>query len=142
MNYKEIIEAIRESCLSNLSVNSFYEGDVYKINNESNVTYATSILTPGTHQINQYTTSYSFSLFYVDRLTHDRENKIDVQSTALTTLKEIINRLIDNYEEVDVDYTYPAQVFTERFTDECAGAYITFTLTVEDDLNECNYDDV
>lgn len=145
MTYYEVIRAVEACSLANLSVNSFYEGDVYKINSASDVGYAAVILTPQAHSLGEYLTTYNFNLFYVDRLTWDRDdeysgNKLFIQSEAITTLKEILNRLSSVYEDIDLNYSLAANVFTEKFSDECAGAFVSFSVEVENEIDNCFYD--
>ncbi len=141
MNYAEVIKSIQECAQANLSVHSFYEGDVYVVNEDDNILYPAVILTPAAHQVQPFVNVYNFNLFYVDRLTAERDNKIAVQSTAISTLKEIMNRLYDRFDEAEMEESYPVTVFTERFTDECAGAFATVQITIEDSLRSCYYDE-
>ena len=87
---------------------------------------------------------YNFNLFYVDRLLENRKNKLEVQSTGISTLQNIINGLKD-IDLIDVDTTISYQTFTERFAAECAGAYCSMSiisqtpLCYEDYLDRINY---
>lgn len=146
MTYYEVNKAIEACARANASVNSYYEGNVYDINARSDIEYSAVILTPQAHSIDEYLTTYNFNLFYVDRLTADRENeyggnKLFIQSEAITTLKEILNRLAGEYDDIGVNYTITANVFTERFSDECAGAFIAFSVEVPNEIANCYYDE-
>ena len=72
---------------------------------------------------------YTFTLFYVDRLTESHDNEIAVQSTGCFVLDNVCRTLA---EEWDVS-EWNIRTFTERFMDECAGAYceVTFGVPVE-----------
>lgn len=150
MTYKETVEQIKYTCLEHISVNSFRDGlysnsGGYEINGDADIDYPVTILVPNVHTSRQYVVSYSFNLFYVDRLTDGRTNKTDVQSEAMQTLREIVNKISDNFD-LDLDYNLRYTLFTERFVDECAGAYVTLNIEAEaperdcyPDINKCNF---
>ena len=72
--------------------------------------------------------SYSFTLFYVDRLKDNKSNEVEIQSTGIQTLNNII-RVLDEYDVV-AEATYVFNVFNQRFADLCAGVYCNVTLSV------------
>ena len=63
----------------------------------------------------------------MDRLTADQGNRLDVQSTGIETLDNIIRDLAERGIEPG---EYSFQTFNQRFLDECAGVYTTVSLTV------------
>lgn len=128
-------------------------GNVFDLNNDNaQVKYSAFCVQQQEHQqIGDYVT-YRFNLFYVDRLTDDKRNKLEVQSTAISTLQNIIRGLID-IELIDVGEEVTYQTFTERFSAECAGAYCSLSVTsatpicyeeylynIEDLFGEFSYD--
>lgn len=105
-------------------------GDVFSLNtNNTTVKYASFCAQQGEHrrEDNGFIT-YNFNLFYVDRLTDDSRNKLEIQSVAISTLQNIINGLVD-IELIDVGTEVTFQTFTERFAAEAAGAYCNLSIT-------------
>lgn len=112
------------------NVNGIVEtGDVFDLNkDEYNQKYAAFCATQGTHNVGEEFTTYSFTLFYVDRLTLDKSNKIEIQSTAVEFFGNLIKTIMHNFE--NLNWTNGDVVtFTEKFSAECAGAYMTCNIT-------------
>ena len=110
------------------SINMIVQQDVFRINSAPSLKYGVFAWTQGQHSgsINGMHT-YSFSLFYVDRLLDDLSNQIEIQSVGCETLGNIL-RMLDEYD-VEVS-NYTMQTFNQRFTDECAGVLCNVTLSV------------
>lgn len=110
------------------SINMIVQQDVFRINSAPSLKYGVFAWTQGQHSgnINGMQT-YSFSLFYVDRLLEDLSNQIEIQSVGCETLGNIL-RALDEYD-VEVG-NYTMQTFNQRFTDECAGVFCNVTLSV------------
>lgn len=110
------------------SINMIVQNDVFRINSAPSLKYGVFAWTQGQHSgsINGMQT-YSFSLFYVDRLLEDLSNQIEIQSVGCETLGNIL-RALDEYD-VEVG-NYTMQTFNQRFTDECAGVFCNVTLSV------------
>lgn len=110
------------------SINMIVQQDVFRINSAPSLKYGVFAWTQGLHSgsINGMV-SYSFSLFYVDRLKEDQSNQIEIQSVGCETIGNILRTL----EEYDVEVgNYTLQTFNQRFTDECAGVFANVTLSV------------
>lgn len=110
------------------SINMIVQNDVFRINSAPSLKYGVFAWTQGQHSgsINGMQT-YSFSLFYVDRLKQDLSNQIEIQSVGCETISNILRRL----DEYDVEVgNYTIQTFNQRFTDECAGVFCNVTLSV------------
>ena len=110
------------------SINMIVQNDVFRINSAPSLKYGVFAWTQGQHSgnINGMQT-YSFSLFYVDRLLEDLSNQIEIQSVGCETLGNIL-RALDEYD-VEVG-NYTMQTFNQRFTDECAGVFCNVSLSV------------
>jgi hypothetical protein len=110
------------------SINMIVQNDVFRINSAPSLKYGVFAWTQGQHSgnINGMQT-YSFSLFYVDRLKEDLSNQIEIQSVGCETIGNILRML--NEHDVEVG-SYTMQTFNQRFTDECAGVYCNVTLSV------------
>ena len=135
MKYKEIVKIIKNISLALPDVRSFYTGDVYEVNADQSVKYSSIVLTNQEHQFDNINDkfNYNFILFYIDRLTDDEANRVDIHTAAVNALKAIVQRLED-YNVIINDFKF--NLFRERFNDSCAGAYATLSVEVED--NDCN----
>lgn len=104
-------------------------GNVFDLNTDNTqVKYAAFCVQQGEHKQEGDFITYNFNLFYVDRLTDDSRNKLEIQSVAISTLQNIIRGLI-NIDLIDVGTDVTYQTFTERFAAECAGAYCSLSVT-------------
>lgn len=139
MTLKEIVNALNRIAESQPLVNSVIKsGNVYDINESADVEYATFCAVQQSHSLNPETSimNYNFTLYFVDRLTSDSSNKIDIQSTAIQVLTNIVKSFADEYEDyVELAESVTYEVFTESFNDLCAGAYAT--VTFETDVYPC-----
>ena len=135
MKYKEIVKIIKNISLALPDVQSFYTGDVYEVNADQSIKYSSIVLTNQEHSFDNVNDrfQYNFILFYIDRLTDDEANRVDVHTAAVSALKAIVQRLED-YNVIINDFKF--NLFRERFNDSCAGAYATLSVEVED--NDCN----
>lgn len=108
-------------------------GDVYELNHIQNVTYPAVVVTVGQHTSNldNYNFNYRLNIFYVDRLTDDKENKIDVHANSIIFINSILKALDDEYIVSD----YEIFNFNERFNDVCAGAYASCRIQMP--ISEC-----
>ena len=108
-------------------------GDVYELNHIQNVTYPAVVVTVGQHTSNldNYYFNYRLNIFYVDRLTDDKVNKIDVHANAIIFINSILKALDDEYIVSD----YEIFNFNERFNDVCAGAYASCRIQMP--ISEC-----
>lgn len=108
-------------------------GDVYELNHIQNVTYPAVVVTVGQHTSNldNYNFNYRLNIFYVDRLTDDKVNKIDVHANAIIFINSLLKALDDEYIISD----YEIFNFNERFNDVCAGAYVSCRIQMP--ISEC-----
>lgn len=98
--------------------------DILRLNHLPNIKYGSFVIETEQAQQVQNVMRFTFLLYYVDRLTSDKSNMLDAQSTGIDVLNHI---LVGLPEEVDViSTTY--RVFDQKFKDECAGAWVQVTL--------------
>ena len=136
MTLQEIINGFNEISIKQPNINQYIKsGNIYDLSQDRNAKFGVFCVTQGTHStnINQGYSSYNLFLYYVDRLKSDDSNKIEIQSVGIETLKNIVRVFKNNYD-VQID-TVDFDVFTERFTELCAGAYATVTIISFDEDN-------
>lgn len=131
MNYSTLKTTIETLC-NNYS-QQFTEGDIYQINYGQNSYPAMNLSLDELIQMDENSETYVVKLFYIDLLNRDRSNKINTQNDALETLKTVVNSFISSNSWV-VQTPISYKIFTEKFTDECAGAFVTLRIKT---LQEC-----
>lgn len=95
--------------------------------------YAVFYLTQTTHRSTERFDIWGFNAFYVDRLTDDMDNELQIQSIGRETLNNIFSVFCDNYNaEIVGEVKY--QVFTERFADLTAGVWATYQIMMPKDI--------
>ena len=130
MTLFETINTINAVALSQPNINSVIKtGDVYDLNKDNfKQRYSAFCCTQNQHTQIGTNLTYNFTFIYVDRLTADGKNKVEIQSTGIITLGNII-RTLEELELLDAGETITYQPFTERFEAECAGVYCTIGIT-------------
>lgn len=120
---------IGEIAKSQPEVNAYGEGSVYELLNSGGKIekYAAVVATfQSASIVDDYYTA-TVNLFYIDRLTKfDDNNRLTVQDTAVQTLHNILLELAEEYDVENENYT----LFTQKFADNCAGAYATIKITL------------
>lgn len=120
MRLADVINTLKAAALGQPAIQQVVENDVYRLNAEPSVQYGVFGYVQGTHRSEGADLMrWSFTLLYIDRLTEDRGNEVEVQSTGIAVLQNI-TRAVEaalGTEAQDIEFT----PFTERFADECAG---------------------
>lgn len=129
MTLKEAIKVIELVASQQPSVNMIVENDVFRLNAKPDARYGAFAWLQGQHSasVDSNTISLQFTFFYVDRLTGDKGNQIEVQSVGIQTLDNILRRLDDLGMWVS---RYTFQTFNQRFVDECAGVFTNVTIDI------------
>lgn len=108
------------------NINGIVEsGDIFDLNkDEYQQKYAAFCATEGEHEINESWSRFSFTLYYVDRLILDKSNKEEIHSSAISFFQNFQSYMLKNYPKIffEAGTVVP---FTERFSSECAGAYMS-----------------
>lgn len=89
----------------------------------------------GNHSVLDNTTIYEITLYYLDRLLPDYSNDIDIFSSAIENLKNLVNgiRTIPGVVEVYNNYNIRNFANTEKMNDSLAGAYAVIRVKVAND---------
>lgn len=129
MNLLQTIRTIEQVAAKQPTISSIVRGDVFRLNAAPNAMYGAFAWLQGEHRTELYNDimQFSFTFFYVDRLTFGKGNETEIQSTGIETLENILRELAE-LGIVAGDHTFRS--FTERFTDDCAGVFCTVTLEV------------
>lgn len=130
MTLQQVIKAFEVVASHQPSVNMIVQNDIFRLNSKSDARYGVFGWTQGQHSasVDSSMLTCSFTFFYVDRLTNDVRNQIEIQSVGIQTLDYILRRLDDMGIYVSSSYSF--QPFNQRFLDECAGVFCNVTLQV------------
>ena len=142
MTLSDTIRAIESVAAGIPSVASIVRNDIFRLNSLPNAEYAVFGWTQGQHSASVASSlvTFNFTFFYIDRLTADRKNEIEIQSVGIQVLDNIIRSL--EMKTVFADNSYNFTTFNQRFVDECAGVFTNVALTVPvTDLCEETYAD-
>lgn len=137
MTLLETINAIEVAASRQPSVNMIVRNDIFRLNTYPDAKYGVFAWTQGQHEIGMDLQTFVFTFFYVDRLTADKANEVEVQSVGVQTIGNIL-RLLDEWGIPYADWT--AQTFNQRFLDECAGVFCSVRLQLPTG-NICVIDD-
>ena len=133
MTLYQITKELERIALSQPNIRYAGDGDLYRdLNACPSRNYAAFYLTNNRHYSDetQEVDRYSFNMFYIDRLVNvEGDNALEIQSIGKESLMNIIRTFNELYDG-EIYGTIEWQVFTQRFSDECAGIYAIVTLQV------------
>lgn len=134
MTLKYLLNIISRRSISQKCINYAAAGsDIYQLNALRVDSYPVLYVSPtGNHMVSENTTTYELTLYYLDRLTEDNTNDIDIQSAGIEQLKNIVLTIgeIDGVVRVSEAYSITNFIETEAFNDRLAGAYTTIQVEV------------
>lgn len=122
MTLKNIVNYFKYIASQQPAIKSSNDGDVYAImNNPKNEKYAAFVITPNkVVEVGNFR-HYSLTLFFIDRLTENEDNELDVQSFGIEVLSNIVQTVCDGLDLTMPRITYTP--FTQKFNSLCAGAF-------------------
>ena len=103
--------------------------------NREDTVYSAVIIQQQSHTHNDDWFQYNFYIGAADRLVEDGSNELSVQSTAMNTIHSIVRALRNILPSAEISYSN-TNVFTQRFTALCAGAYETVSIILP--ISECD----
>ena len=130
MTLLETIRTIENVASQQPAVNMIVRNDIFRLNAVPDARYGVFGWLQNSHRAStsENRITYSFTFFYVDRLTENAGNQMEIQSVGIQTLDNIIRTLDDLLLPVEEGYTF--QVFNQRFMDECAGVFSKVSIVV------------
>lgn len=130
MTLLQTIQAIEDAARMQPSVAMIVPNDVFRLNVTPDARYGVFAWTQRQHagDVDGDFHRFAFSLFYVDRLTADKANEVEIQSVGIQTLEAILRELRDQGIFPVDGYTF--DTFNQRFEDECAGVWCSVTFDV------------
>lgn len=129
LTYKQLIKIIEEVASKQEYIHTIIPENPYDANELRVLDYGVFSWSPNNVIEDSGIMSYSLNLFIFDRLDTNKGNKLQIQSTAINVLKNILDTLQEEYDVPCERRVYTT--FYETFKDICAGAYVTVTFNVE-----------
>ncbi|MBR1575853.1 MAG: hypothetical protein IJ654_05315 [Bacteroidales bacterium] len=129
MTLLDTIRQIERVAAGQPAVNMIVRNDIFRLSSFSDARYGVFAWTQGQHTetAGDGVRSFAFTLIYIDRLTEDKGNEIEIQSVGIDTLGNILRTLAElGIDYGDVTFT----TFNQRFLDECAGVFASVRLRV------------
>ena len=128
MTLQDVIRIMEKAASVQPGIAMLVRNDIFRLNGYADARYGVFAWTQQQHQqVSDDLIRYSFSLFYVDRLTADKSNQVAVQSAGIEILGNVIRTMQDAG-------CYPNQAtfttFNQRFLDECAGVFCNVSFEV------------
>lgn len=134
MTLAELLYAINDLAIKQKIINFAAAGaDMYVLNSETIKDYPVLFTSPtGTHIVKENSTRFAVTIYYFDRLLTDSQNDIDVMSTSVEELKNLIRGISNIPGVVGIDEEWALENFveTEAFNDRIAGSYATLVIEV------------
>ena len=123
--FKQVIEKLTELG-KELGIKTVFVQDIYQINNNPDISYPVLVIESDETRETLDLWQYRFRLTYVDILSEDQSNLIDIQSTGMELLSKLLRNIPENWNLTSSSY----RTFLQRFNDECSGVYCWITLEV------------
>ena len=130
MTLRDTILALEAIAAAQPAVAMIVRNDIFRLNSLPDARYGVFAWTQQQHSVPEDADRlrFTFNLFYIDRLLEDESNQIEVQSTAVSVLSNILRTLPEYGVFQGGDAVI--RTFNQRFADLCAGAFATVTLEV------------
>lgn len=127
MTLYDVIRAIERVASAQPTVNMIVENDIWKLDAEPSAEYGVFGFRQTEHTANIANgwIDYNFEFYYIDRLTNDMSNQIEVQSVGVQTMDNIVRQLADEGLLIG---EYRCSPFYQKFADECSGVICTLTI--------------
>lgn len=126
----QVIRAVEAIAKAQPGVAMVVPNDVFRLNDIPDARYGVFAWTQGQHRedLEAGTLTVALTLFYVDRLTADKGNELEIQSVGVALLGNVVKAAQEAGIYVADLVRY--NTFNQRFLDECAGVFCTVDLEV------------
>ena len=137
MNLYDVLNKLSDIANKHKLIGSYHNGDVYRIMNSAKNTYPVVVFTVDKLQNYQDYSTLNAYMYFIDRLTDDEDNKINVQSNGINVINDIVNKLCE-INEISVPTPLQYTFFTEKFGDMCCGVYANVSIQFNNYSNCCD----
>ena len=123
MTLLDVIRIMEKAAANQPAVGMIVRNDIFRLNGFADARYGVFAWTQQQHAtVSEDLIRFSFTIFYVDRLTFDQSNQVEVQSVGI----EVLGNIIRTMEDAGCfPGTATFTTFNQRFLDECAGVFVT-----------------
>lgn len=136
MNLYDVLNKLSDIANKHKLIGSYHNGDVYRIMNSAKNTYPVVVFTVDMLQNYQDYSTLNAYMYFIDRLTDDEDNKINIQTNGINVINDIINKLCE-VNEISVPTPLQYTFFTEKFGDLCCGVYANVSIQFNNYSNCC-----
>ena len=138
MTLKTIIDKLKENALATPNVGGVIVNDVFRENFWDDAHYGVVAIIQREHSVSDNIATYRFQLAYIDRLTEDKGNEVDIQSEGVMVISNIVNALIEDNADIEMNGDMSFSVFNERFKDDCGGVLADVAFLTSSPMGICN----
>jgi len=142
MNYKEIVDSIKQLVQKHYFINEFGYGDISDIKSKSQLNdnesadYPYLFLNPSQHSRVNNLITYRFNMIIMDMVADD--DYLKVQSDCQLYADDIISRFNDKYKVHQINITnVQYTTFKERFQDTVAGMTVSIEIILSKPIDKC-----
>ena len=136
MNLYDVLNKLSNIASNHKLIGAYHNGDVYRIMNSAKNTYPVVVFTVDSLQNYQDYSTLNAYMYFIDRLTDDEDNKINIQTNGINVINDIINKLCE-INEISVPTPLQYTFFTEKFGDMCCGVYANVSIQFNNYSNCC-----
>lgn len=130
MMIKALVELLEKTAATKPNINYVGVGNVYDLNTKADAEYSVVWITPIKTTVTDNGVNHTVTLFYIDRLTDNLDNRLSIQSDGMKALMNIINT-VKWSEDVEVNLPIEFTPFNQRFMDDCAGVFANVVFTTD-----------
>ncbi len=146
--FYRVTQKIKDELISNVNVNTVTYGDITKIDlNKQNIYPLAHILVNNVTQAPKLL-NFSMTVFTMDLVDYTKESTTDIfldnsnEQDVLNTQLAVANRMIEKLRSgtiyldgFQLDGTASCEPFVDRFENDIAGWSTSFSLTVQNDID-------
>lgn len=150
MEYRDIVGMIGHNTKATEVVNTFWYGDTGVLSTERDIKFPAVILTINSiTSVNASVDRINATLTYADMIG-ERRKKLDIHSTGIEVLRDIINRSIEwMYNIDDAEFleaasvtTYNVYNNTQIHADVLTAVSASIEITYDNEVGECYFEDI
>lgn len=140
MTLKQVINRIQAIAQSHGMLKSFYLGDPWELEHQETgaVNWACLLCQLTAVTIQRGQSRLDFSLYFMDQVTAEEHNELDVQSDMFQVAQDICAKLRDpQYSDWTVSDSNSGVFFVEKSESSTAGLRIDVAVLIEDPGDRC-----
>ena len=137
MTLQDTINTIVSIAKTQPNIRTVILDDIYRLDAMPNAKYCVFGVTQNTHRWADNMLQISLNLYYIDRLTTDSHNELQIQSTGIEVLQNIISAFVEKCNLSVYNSIVEFHTFIQKFSDLTAGAYATLSFEIPTASTDC-----